>query len=151
MATPLCSCRTLDECSARTMSSSRHIHSLCRIRLSHRSMANCSTTSATAGGCHSIFSEARELLSNNDNFWIIKAMLAVPDYWESRSLRPSHTRALVGRYIRLCLFLLEESGLLQAFPESEKESYQGVGQCSSVPPGERMLCSWSIGIQRDRR
>lgn len=71
-----------------------------------------------------IFSEARELLADNDNQWIIKAMLAVPDYWTSDSMRSSEIQSLVGEYIRLCLFLLEESKLLLSFPESERENYQ---------------------------
>ncbi len=71
-----------------------------------------------------IFSEARDLLSKNDNQWIIKAMLAVPDYWSSSAISASDTQELVREYIRQCLYLLEESKLLLSFPESERENYQ---------------------------
>lgn len=73
-----------------------------------------------------IFSEARELLKKNDNLWIVKALLAVPDYWARGSMSPAHTQNLVAEYIHMCLFLLEESQLLRAFPESERENYQSL-------------------------
>lgn len=71
-----------------------------------------------------IFSEARTLLNKNDNLWIVKAILAVPDYWDSKSMRQNDIHDLVREYIRMCLFLLEESKLLRSFPESERENYQ---------------------------
>ena len=71
-----------------------------------------------------IFSEAREQLKAQDNQWIIKVLLAVPDYWTNDTLPTRMIKELTGEYIRICLFLLEESNLLQSFPESERENYQ---------------------------
>ncbi|MDE5846573.1 MAG: ATP-binding protein [Muribaculaceae bacterium] len=71
-----------------------------------------------------IFSSARSLLEKGDNQWIIKAILAVPDYWGSKPCHSAQIQRLVREYIRICLYLLEESKILLSFPESERENYQ---------------------------
>ncbi len=71
-----------------------------------------------------IFSQARTLLAEKDNEWIINAILAVPVYWESNPRHPKDTKILVEEYIRICLYIIEESEILRSFPESERRDFQ---------------------------
>lgn len=70
------------------------------------------------------FAEARALLERHDNEWIIKAMIDVPEFSEWKARTTWRLQTLVQEYIRIALFLLEESPVLLSFPETERENYQ---------------------------